>query len=136
MKSLSLDQVLWIHRRVIATSGGDPTVLDRGKLESAIAQPRMTFGGSSLYPTLAEKAAALGFSMIKNHPFLDGNKRTGIMAVLAFLGRNGYRLRAPVDEIEAVVLGVADGGVGRAEFSRWIRDHMVRKKGGPRGGGR
>ncbi|HEY2158909.1 MAG TPA: type II toxin-antitoxin system death-on-curing family toxin [Isosphaeraceae bacterium] len=128
MKTIGLGQVLWIHRRVIETSGGDPTVLDLGKIESALAQPRMTFGGADLYPTLAEKAAALGFSLIKNHPFLDGNKRTGIMAVLAFLGRNGYRLIAPVDEAEAVILGVADGTVGRGEFARWIRGRMVRKR--------
>jgi death on curing protein len=127
VKNISLKQVLWIHEQVIATSGGDPTVLDRAKVESAIAQPRMTFGGSSLYPTLAKKAAALGFSLINNHPFLDGNKRTGIMAVLAFLSRNGYKLRAPVDEEETIVLGVASGRVDRDEFASWIRDHMIRR---------
>jgi len=127
VKSIGVEQVLWIHGRVIATSGGDPTILDRGKIESAVAQPRMSFGGKALYPTLAEKAAALGFSLIKNHPFLDGNKRTGIICVMAFLSRNGYRLVAPVDEAEAVVLGVADGRVGRDAFVAWLRDHMVRK---------
>lgn len=128
MKSLSLEQLLWIHLRVIETSGGDPAILDRGKIESALAQPRMTFDGEPLYPTLAKKAAALGFSLIKNHPFLDGNKRTGIMAVLAFLGRNGYELRAPVDESEAIVLGIADGSINRDAFAKWIRVHMVRKR--------
>jgi death-on-curing protein len=128
VKNLRLEQILWIHERVIATSGGDHTILDRTKIESALAQPRMTFGGTSLYPTLAKKAAALGFSLINNHPFLDGNKRTGILAVLAFLWRNGYKLRAPVDKEEAMVLGVASGRVGRDEFARWIRDHMIRRR--------
>jgi death-on-curing protein len=127
VKNISVEQVLRIHEKVIAASGGDPTILDRTKVESAVAQPRMTFGGSSLYPTLAKKAAALGFSLINNHPFLDGNKRTGIMAVLAFLSRNGYKLRAPVDEEETIVLGVASGRVDRDEFASWIRDHMIRR---------
>jgi len=127
MKSISVEQVLWIHDRVIATSGGDPTVLDRTKIGSAVAQPRMTFGGSYLYPTLAKKAAALGFSLIKGHPFLDGNKRTGIVSVLAFLSRNGYKLRAAVDEEETIVLGVASGEVDRDEFANWISLHLRRK---------
>jgi death-on-curing protein len=127
VKNISVEQVLRIHEKVIAASGGDPTVLDRTKVESAVAQPRMTFGGSPLYPTVAKKAAALGFSLINNHPFLDGNKRTGIISVLAFLSRNGYKLRAGVDEEEAMVLGVASGRVDRDEFSSWIRDNMIRR---------
>jgi death-on-curing protein len=73
VKWISLKQVLWIHSRVIETSGGDSSILDQAKIESALAQPRMTFDGVDLYPTLSDKAAALGFSLIKNHPFLDGN---------------------------------------------------------------
>ena len=77
MRFSSLIEVLALHRRIIEQSGGALGVRDFGLLESAIAQPRMTFGGKSLYPSLLEKAAALGFSIIMKHPFVDGNKRTG-----------------------------------------------------------
>jgi len=77
VRYLDVEDIFWIHEQQIAFAGGDPTVLDRGRVESAVAQPQMTFGGEPLYPSLPEKAAALGFSLIKNHPFLDANKRTG-----------------------------------------------------------
>jgi death-on-curing protein len=127
VKDITIEQVLYIHEQVIAAFGGDPTIRDRARVEAAVAQPRMAFGGASLYPTLAKKAAALGFSLIKGHPFLDGNKRTGIMAVLAFLSRNGYGLRSAVDESEQIVLGVASGEVDRDQFADWIRRNMIQK---------
>jgi len=77
MRYLSLIEVLELHRRIINQSGGTLGIRDFGLLESAIAQPRMTFGGEDLYPSLVEKAAALGFALIMNHPFVDGNKRIG-----------------------------------------------------------
>jgi len=77
MRGISLGQVLELHRRIMERSGGVPGILNLGALESAVQQPRMTFGGKDLYITLAEKATALAFSIIRNHPFLDGNKRTG-----------------------------------------------------------
>jgi death-on-curing protein len=85
MRFLTLIEVLELHRRVIEQSGGAFGIRDIGLLESAIAQPRMTFGGEDLYPSLLEKAAALGFSIIMNHPFVDGNKRTGHAAIETFL---------------------------------------------------
>ena len=127
MKDITIEQILYIHERVIAAFGCDPTIRDRARIESAVAQPRMAFGGVSLYPTLAKKAAALGFTLIKGHPFLDGNKRTGIMAVLAFLSRNGYRLRPDVDDAEQIVLGVASSEIDRDQFADWIRRNMTRK---------
>ena len=81
MRYISLGQVLELHRRIIEQSGGTPGILNLGALESAVQQPRMTFGGEDLYTTLAEKAAALAFSIIRNHPFIDGNKRTGHAAM-------------------------------------------------------
>jgi death on curing protein len=74
MRFLTLIEVLELHRRVIEQSGGAFGIRDTGLLESAISQPRMTFGGEDLYPSLLEKAAALGFSIVMNHPFVDGNK--------------------------------------------------------------
>jgi death on curing protein len=89
MRYISLGQVLEIHRRVIDQSGGTPGVLNLVALESAVQQPRITFGGEDLYRTLAEKAAALAFSIIRNHPFIDGNKRTGHAAMEVSLILNG-----------------------------------------------
>ena len=94
-------------------------------LESAIAQPAMSFGGVELYPTLAEKAAALGFSLIMNHPFVDGNKRVGHAAMETLLVLNGHELRADVDEQERVILGVAAGTIRREEFFTWVSAHIV-----------
>jgi death-on-curing protein len=128
MKYLAIRQVLRLHERIIKASGGDPTLLDLGKLESAVAQPRMTFGGEPLYPTLAEKAAALAFSLSKNHPFQDGNKRVSHGAMEMFLLRNEHEIEAGVDEQEKIFLGVADGTIGRAEFTDWIKAHLVRRK--------
>ena len=96
-------------------------------LESALAQPQMTFGGEDLYPTLVDKAAALGYALIKNHPFLDGNKRTGHAAMEVFLVLNGYEIRATVDEQEHVMLQVAANEIDREEFTAWLRTHVVAK---------
>src|SRR5581483_4554318 len=109
MKYLKIRHVLENHERVIAQSGGDPGVRDPGLLESAVAQPRAGFGGEDLYPSLAEKAAALAFSLVMNHPFADGNKRTGYVTMMMFLGRNGHTIEASVDERESVFLRLAAG---------------------------
>src|SRR5881398_2105192 len=103
---LTVDHVLELHDKLLARSGGAPGLRDRNALESAIGQPQMTFAGQELYPTLADKAAALGFSLIMNHPFVDGNKRTGHAAMETFLVLNGHEVQAPVDEQEQVVLQV------------------------------
>jgi death-on-curing protein len=87
----------------------------------------MTFGGEDLYPTLVDKAAALGYALIKNHPFLDGNKRTGHAAMEVFLVLNGYEIRAAVDEQEHVMLQVAASERDREEFTTWLRTHVVAK---------
>ena len=98
---------------------------DLGALESALAQPRMTFGNADLYPTLEEKATALGFSLISNHPFVDGNKRIGHAALEAFLLLNGYELNASVDDAEQVITGIAAGARSRDDLLRWVREHTV-----------
>lgn len=128
MKYLKVDHVLRIHQRVIETSGGDATVLDLGLIDSAVAQPRMTFDGKFLYPTFAEKASALGFSINKNHGFQDGNKRTSHAAMEMFLLRNRHELDAPVDEQESVFLRVATSEMTRAEFTEWVRSRIVRRR--------
>src|SRR5205823_10345354 len=107
--------------RAIRGLGGVP---DLGGLESALAQPQMTFGGQELYPGLAEKAAALGFSLVCNHPFVDGNKRVGHAAMETFLVLNGWELAAGVDEQEQLMLRLAAGGLKREEFTAWVQSHL------------
>jgi death-on-curing protein len=121
MRFLTLIEVLELHRRIIEKSDGASGIRDVGLLESAIAQPRMTFGGEDLYPSLLEKAAALGFSIIMNHPFVDGNKRTGHAAVETFLVLNGMEINASVDEQERVVLAIASGELERKAFVEWLQ---------------
>jgi death on curing protein len=118
---LTLIEVLELHRRVIEQSGGAFGIRDVELLESAIAQPRMTFGGEDLYPSLLEKVAALGFSIIMNHPFVDGNKRTGHAAMETFLVLNRTEINASVDEQERVVLAIASGELGREAFVEWLQ---------------
>lgn len=125
MRYLTLDEVLDLHRRVIEQSGGAPEIHDRGALESAVAQPRMTFGGHDLYPTLDEKAATIAFSLIQNHPFADGNKRVGHAAMEVFLALNGHELSAGMDEQERIILSVAASQIGRQEFANWLRANII-----------
>ena len=120
MRYLSLQEILVLHEKVIAQSGGILGNRDPAALESAVAQPEMTFGADDLYPTLAEKAAAPGHSLIQNHPFLDGNKRVGHAAMEVFLLLNGYEISAQVQEQEQIILSVASGGMSREELGRWL----------------
>ena len=117
-----------LYRKIIVQSGGTQGIRDLGALESALAQPRVTFGGKELYPTTIEKASALGFSLIQNHPFVDGNKRAGHAAMETFLVLNGFEIDASVDEQERLVLQVASGKLERDEFTTWLRGHIVRMK--------
>ena len=128
MRYMILSEVLEIHRYIIAQSGGLSGIHSLGALESALAQPRMTFDGEDLYPTIVEKASALGFSIISNHPFVDGNKRVGHAAMEIYLVLNGYEIEAIVDELERIILKVAASEIGREEFTDWIRNHIVKKQ--------
>ncbi len=121
---LSLAEVLKLHGLIIAESGGSTGLRDLGMLESALGQPRQTFGGENLYPSLPSKAAALGYFLIMNHPFIDGNKRIGHAAAEAVLMLNGLELTAGVDEAEAEILAVAAGRRTREEFQEWVEKHV------------
>jgi death-on-curing protein len=125
MRYLTVGEVLGIYNGVIKQSGGGVGIRDLGALESAVAQPRMTFDDKELYPTLVEKASALGFSLIQNHPFIDGNKRTGHAAMETFLILNGFEISASVDEQVETILGVASGRVSREVFIDWLQTHIV-----------
>jgi death-on-curing protein len=124
IRYLWLEEVLELHRLVLRQTGGLEGVRDLGGLESAVAQPQMTFDGQDLYPCLPTKAAALGFSLIRNHPFVDGNKRIGHLAMEMFLVLNGHELDAGVDEQERIILGLAAREVSREGFAGWVRSSM------------
>lgn len=125
MRYLTFAEVLELHRRVVSETGGATALRDLGALESATAQPRASFGGNDLYPSLEEKAGALAFSLIQNHPFIDGNKRVGHAALETFLVLNGKELSADADESERITLAVASGKCGRDVLLEWIRSHVV-----------
>ncbi|WP_397547876.1 type II toxin-antitoxin system death-on-curing family toxin [Rhodothermus marinus] len=125
MRYLTLPEVLELYHQIMAKSGGKAGIRDLDALESALAQPRLTFEGRELYPTLAEKAAALGYALIRNHPFLDGNKRIGHAAMEVFLVLNGFEISADIDEQEDVVLKVASGELSREVLATWLQEHLV-----------
>ncbi|MFG0335759.1 MAG: type II toxin-antitoxin system death-on-curing family toxin [Maioricimonas sp. JB049] len=125
MRYLSLGEVLVIHRLVLAQSGGASGLRDFSALESAIAQPQMMYGGKELYEDIETKAAALCYSLVMNHPFVDGNKRIGHAAMETFLIMNGFELDAPVDESEDVILRLAAGQVLRSELVGWVVAHLT-----------
>jgi death-on-curing protein len=126
MRYLTLGEVLDLHRRVIEQSGGADGVRDLGGVESAVAQPQMTFGGDELYPTIESKATALCFSLVMNHPFVDGNKRIGHAAMETFLVMNGFEIAANVDDAEKIFLTLAAGELSREELLEWVTSHIRR----------
>jgi death on curing protein len=128
MRYLTLAELLELHRRIIEQSGGADGIRDLGLAESALAQPQMFFGGIELYATLAEKAAALCFSLVMNHPFVDGNKRIGHAAMETFLVMNGFELDSDIDDSESVILGLASGDLGRPAFAEWVGERVIELK--------
>jgi death-on-curing protein len=126
MRYLTLGEVLDLHRRLIEQSGGAEGVRELGGVQSAVAQPQMSFGGEELYPTIESKATALCFSLVMNHPFVDGNKRIGHAAMETFLVLNGCELVADVDDAEKLILNLAAGDLSREELLDWVNSHVQR----------
>lgn len=122
MNYLTAEQVLFIHARSIAETGGAHGVLDLGLLQSAVARPRVTFDKQDLYPGLFLKAAALLESLIGNHAFVDGNKRTAITSVGLFLRLNGYRLKARNQQLETFTLECAQHLVSLDQMALWLEN--------------
>ena len=121
---LSVEQVLRIHRRQVENFGGSEGLRDRGALVAAIQRPQATFGGEDLHADPAAKAAALMHALIANHPFVDGNKRTGAMAAELFLLFNGFELAADDVGLESVAMAVARGELSAGELAIWIRQRV------------
>jgi death-on-curing protein len=118
---LTLGEVIEIHRDQIDKYGGDPGIRDLGLLQSAMAMPAAGFGGRYLHTDLYEMAAAYLFHIIQNHPFVDGNKRTGAVVSLVFLSLNEVDLEADEQEFERIVLGVAQGKIDKASVAEFFR---------------
>ena len=120
---LSVEDITNLHSMLISRSGGLDGIRDNNLLDLSANSPYHTFGGQYLYPTLHAMAAHLAFSLIKNHPFLDGNKRIGIFAMMVFLKMNGLPLTCTDNELETLGWGLADGSIAEAELLDWIIVH-------------
>lgn len=118
---LDLDMVLRIHRSLIERYGGSEGLRDASLLHSAIAMPQASFGGESLHKDLFEMAAAYLYHIVQNHPFLDGNKRTGAAAAIIFLDLNGIEIKADEDGLVELTLRVAGGQAGKPEIAEFFR---------------
>ena len=125
MIRMSKEQVMRIHSKLTAVTGGADGVRETGLLESALEAPFMTFGGYELYPTLVEKAARLGASLVGNHPFVDGNRRIGVHAMLVFLALNGIEPKYTQVELADLGIALADGSMKYDELLLWLKEHMV-----------
>jgi death-on-curing protein len=121
-------QALYLHKRITEAIGGASAVRDHGLLESAVYRPMAAFGGVDLYPDLFTKAAALGHSLINNHPFVDGNKRTGYEAMRLTLRLNEHDIRASEDEAYRFVMGMAEGKIDEHAAAAWLKTHAVKRR--------
>lgn len=120
---LTLDDVLEIHRDQIERYGGSPEIRDAGLLQSAIAMPRATYENNFLHDNIHGMAAAYLFHITQNHPFVDGNKRTGAVAAIVFLELNGFEMNAPEDEFEKLVCQVASGRADKETIAEFLRQN-------------
>jgi death-on-curing protein len=124
IRFLTLARVLEMHAESIETYGGDPGVRDMSLLESALAQPRAGFGGAYLHDGLSAMAAAYLFHLVMNHPFVDGNKRTGALAAFVFLDMNGAAFDATEEEYQELVVGVAEGRIDKSAAIAFFQRHV------------
>ena len=125
MIKFSKDKVLLLHRLIAEETGGSIGVRDEGLLEAALERAFSGFGGQEFYPTKEEKGARLGYELISNHAFVDGNKRIGMYVMLTFLEVNGIRLDCTNDEVAEVGLSVAAGKMKYEALLDWVRDHRI-----------
>jgi death-on-curing protein len=129
MRYLTLGEVVELHRLVLAACGGAPGIRDLGSLESAVTQPRASFGGSDLHPTLIEKTGALGFALAQGHRSWTATSAVAHAAMATFLLLNGVDIAATVDEQEQLMLNLASGRVSRSDLVDWLREHTTGSSG-------
>jgi death-on-curing protein len=127
IRTLSLPEVLFIHSAIIDESGGSHGVRDEGLLQSAVHRVQQTFDGKDLYPSVIDKAAALFLGLLKNHPFVDGNKRTAVTALGVFLGNNSIDLKADPEDLAAWVQKAAASPLNQKTATSWIRAHTAKR---------
>ena len=123
MKYLYPKQVLYLYQQIIRQSGGTVGLRDQGLLESAVYRPQASFGSQDLYPDLFSKAAALGHSIVSNHPFVDGNKRVGFEVMRLMLRLNGYDLHASLEAKFEFVIEIAKGQLTEQAIADWLKQH-------------
>ena len=123
MIKFSQEKVLLLHKLITEETGGDPNIRDLNLLDSALESAFQTFDGQELYPTKEEKGAKIGYSLISNHAFVDGNKRIGMYVLLTFLEVNGIKIHPTVDDVARVGLAVASGEMKYEELLQWIMDN-------------
>lgn len=126
LKFLSVHQVLAIHDRVVKRFGGSHGIRDLGLVESAVARPQAGFGGKYLYKNIYDMAAALLQSLLKNHPFVDGNKRTALTSAGIFLKINGYKLNNTHEEEVEFAVKVDNQNLTLDQISKWLKEHSVK----------
>lgn len=124
---LSVDDIRTLHAIAIEDQGGDASLRDRALLESAVATPAQQFQGQYLHETIPAMAAAYAFHICKNHPFVDGNKRAGTAAMIAFLSDNGWSFDATADEAEPAIVQMAAGTMAKPAFTEWLARHVHEK---------
>ena len=125
MIKFSRDKVLLLHQIISQETGGDPNLRDINLLDSALESAFQTFDGKELYPTKEEKAARIGYSLISNHAFVDGNKRIGMYVMLTFLEVNGIHMECTNEEVVEAGLSVASGTMDYDALLQWVRDHRI-----------
>lgn len=125
-KFIPEELVLTIHADLLQRYGGQPGLRDRGLLESALAQPKMTFGGKEVHKTVFDKAAAYGFHVCSNHPFIDGNKRVAFVLMDIFLQKNGWEITASEEEAYSMMMSLASRKLPKVQLSSWLKAHTAR----------
>lgn len=125
MIAFSREKVLLLHQMITQETGGDPNIRDIALLDSALMSAFATFDGAELYPSKEEKGAKIGFSLISNHAFVDGNKRIGMYVLLTFLEINGVRIEPSSDDVARVGLAVAAGKMSYEDLLAWILENRA-----------
>jgi len=126
MKYIYPKQIIYLHKRIIENTGGQEGLRDTRLLESAVYRPMATFGGQELYPDIFDKASALIHSLISNHPFFDGNKRTSYESMRIFLRINGYDIEAPDNQKYKFVMDIANHKLNLSDIANWIKHYSVK----------
>ncbi|WP_019002576.1 type II toxin-antitoxin system death-on-curing family toxin [Succinimonas amylolytica] len=125
MIRISKEQVIALHSHLISETGGSDGIRDRGLLESAMAAPFQVFGDKEAFPSIPQKAARIGYGIIKNHAFIDGNKRSGVHCMLVFLALNRIELDYTQDELSDIVLRIAASDLIFEDLLKWIIEHQL-----------